>query len=183
MCGGLYANFENGTLGFDFTAVRDSIDMPAEQPAKRPGKWIDRYVDRLHILLIAGGVSLVSVSLALAIHLQTPEHVEGGPISDTATLVVYEKDDCEPCEAFRAEGGRAYRSSTMQSKAPLIYRSAEGSAKPGSYRLKSAVQDVDGPVAVLFDRHGREVTRFVGASCKAQYLESSVAGYIRRALR
>ena len=157
--------------------------MPAEQPAKHPEKWIERYVDRLHILLIAGCVSLVSVSLALAIHLQAPEHVEGGPISDTATLVVYEKDDCDGCEEFRANSGRSYRNSAVQSKAPLIYRSAEGSTKAGSYRLKSAVHDISGPVAVLFDRHGREVTRFVGAACKPQQLESGVEGYIRRALR
>ena len=157
--------------------------MPAEQPAKHPVKWIERYVERLHILLIAGVVSLASMSLALAIHLQSPEHVEGGPISDTATLVVYEPDDCDGCDEFRASGGRSYSNSAVQSKAPLIYRRAEGSAKGSSYRLKSAVHDITGPVAVLFDRHGREVARFAGAACKPQQLASGVEGYIRRALR
>jgi hypothetical protein len=155
--------------------------MAAERPAPRPGKWIDRYVDRLHILLIAGGVSVISASLALAIHMQTPEAVAGGPISDSATLIVYEGDNCDACEDFRNKVGRTYRSAEVQSKAPLLYRPLEASHKVGNYRLKGPVHE--GPVAVLFDRYGREVVRFDANPHEPQAFVSNVERYIKRAMR
>ncbi len=114
--------------------------MAGINPMTTPPKSVDHYVARLPVLIIASGILLASAGLALALYLQTPEPVEGGPISDTATLIVYEGDDCPPCETFRETGGRAYRRDAIQAQAPLIYRPLEASIKSGAYRLKGPVQ-------------------------------------------
>lgn len=142
---------------------------------------MDQYVAKLHILLIAGGILAASIGLALAIHIQTPEAVDGGPISETALLIVYETDHCPACDTFREQAGRAYRKSDLQDKAPLIYRPIESARKPAPYRLKGPVNN--GLTAVLFDRYGREVARFDAPVSNAPQLIGDVGRFIKRALR
>jgi hypothetical protein len=139
------------------------------------------YLDRLPHILAAFGIVVVSFALAFGVYLQKSGRPTEAPTNDAASVVVFEKSKCEPCETFRDGIGRKYQSSDMAGKANLRYYDVSDGPPPKQFKLKGELGRM--PTTVVFDIYGREVSRLSGIPESVDVVFELVRPAVRRAER
>jgi hypothetical protein len=140
-----------------------------------------KYLKHLPYLLGAMTVFVCSVFLAATLLKVRASRPDTAPVTETATIVVFETKRCTKCDEFRRTIGRPHQSSELSDRLPLRYYDASDNAKPKSFELASSVGV--GPTAVVFDIYGREQARIVGLPSDLEDFQSRMMRHVRRAER
>ena len=111
-------------------------------------------------MFVALGTAVASGVLALAIIAHRGDKPLGDPVSNQATLIVFERDKCLRCDKFRDVMTRPYQQSAIAGKVPMRYFDVTDGPPPARYLLKSEVPGT--PTTVAFDIFNREIGRVNG---------------------
>lgn len=141
----------------------------------------EKYVSSLPMLLGAVLLFVASSALAFAVYAHKGTRPDGGPLYDTASIVVFEKSNCDRCDQLRAGVAKKYLASEMAGKASLRYFDITDGPPPRRFKLKRDVTDA--PTIVVFDIYGREETRYSGVPDTVADLEKLAYYAVRRAER
>lgn len=105
------------------------------------------------------------------------------PISDTATIVVFETKKCtQICDQFRVQIGRPHQNSELAEKLPLRYFDVTDSSPPRRYQIARSI-DGNTPTAIIFDIYGRERGRVDWLPRDLEDFQSRMLPHVRRAER
>jgi hypothetical protein len=141
----------------------------------------NRYLTRLPLILTALAAVLLCFSLAFGVYLQKSDRPTDRPMSDAASVVVFENSNCGSCETFRDGIGRKYQSSEMAGKANMRYYDVSDGPPPKHFKLKGEFGRM--PTIVVFDVYGREASRIAGVPESVDVMLNLVRPAVRRAER
>lgn len=139
----------------------------------------EKYLGQLPLILGAIVLFVVAAAMAGAMFYTRMARPTTPPVSQTATVIVFETLDCDACDDFRRTVGRAYRTSTTGGKAPMRYYDVTDGQPPTRFGLRGEIWT--SPTVVVFDVFGREVARINGAPATLVAMEKVVLPQVRRA--
>jgi hypothetical protein len=130
----------------------------------------EKYVGTLPFILGAGVLLVVSLLLAFAVYAEKSGRPAGGPLYDSAFMMVFERADCAKCDEFRATVAKKYLAGPFAGKVGMKYFDVTDGQPPKRYKLKSHV--AGSPTIVVFDVYGREEKRYDGVPTSVETLET-----------
>lgn len=140
-----------------------------------------KYLRHLPYILGAMTIFVCSTFLAAAMLKIRTARPDSAPVSETATVVVFETKYCTTCDDFRATIGRPHQSSELSEKVPLRYYDVTDGDPPKRYVLARGVGY--GPTAVVFDIYGREQGRINGLPSDLEDFQRRLMPHVKRAER
>lgn len=141
----------------------------------------EKYLDRLPHMLWAGGLCVVAAVMALLVYGSRAVRPVTGPVSRSATVVVFETADCASCDDFRKLIGGPHAQSVFSTRVPLRYFDVTDGQPPKRFKLNGTIDGA--PTAVAFDIYGREVARITGLPKSLEAFQAILAPIARRAER
>jgi hypothetical protein len=140
-----------------------------------------KYLRHLPYILGAVTVFVCSSFLAGALLKIRADRPNTTPLSETATVVVFEPKTCAECNDFRTQIGRPHQSSALAEKVPLRYYDISDGVVPKRYSVSRGFGSE--PTAVVFDIFGREQARIVGLPSDLEDFQRRLMPHVRRAER